>query len=216
MWRRKWQPTPVHFPGKNPRMEEPDRLPRVGHDWATSLYFTLLSHIQHIHQKAKVKNLDVLSRFGCVQLFVTLMGCNPPGSSVRGILQARILEWVAISFSVGPSRPGDWNCISRVSFTAGVFFTTEPCEAAGAGSGTPLQCSCLESPMDGGAWEAAVHVVVKSWTQLSDFTFPFHFHALEKEMATHSSVLAWRIPGMGEPGGLPLWGCTESDTTEAT
>ena len=106
MWRRKWQPTPVHFPGKNPRMEEPDRLPRVGHDWATSLYFTLLSHIQHIHQKAKVKNLDVLSRFGCVQLFVTLMGCNPPGSSVRGILQARILEWVAISFSRGSSDPG--------------------------------------------------------------------------------------------------------------
>ena len=57
--------------------------------------------------------------------------------------------------------------------------------------------------MDGGAWWVAVHGVVKSWTRLSDFTFPFHFHALEKEMATHSSVLAWRIPGMGEPDGLP-------------
>ena len=57
-------------------------------------------------------------------------------------------------------------------------------------------------PMDGGAWWAAVHGVAKSLTQLSDFTFTFHFHALEKEMATHSSVLAWRIPGMGEPGGL--------------
>ena len=72
----------------------------------------------------------------------------------------------------------------------------------GIADGTPLQYSCLENPMDGGAWWAAVHGVVKSWTRLSDFTFTFHFHALEKEMATHSSVLARRIPGMGEPGGL--------------
>ena len=60
--------------------------------------------------------------------------------------------------------------------------------------------------MDGGAWWAAVHGVAKSRTRLSDFSFTFHFHALEKEMATHSSVLAWRIPGMGEPGGLPSMG----------
>ena len=77
---------------------------------------------------------------------------------------------------------------------------------AGEGNGTPLQYSCLENPMDGGAWWAAVHGVAKSWTQLSDFTFTFHFHALEKEMATHSSVLAWRIPGTEEPGGLPSMG----------
>ena len=74
------------------------------------------------------------------------------------------------------------------------------------GNGTPLQYSCLENPMDGGSWWAAVHGVAKSQTRLSDFTFTFHFHALEKEMATHSSVLAWRIPGMGEPGGLPSMG----------
>ena len=74
------------------------------------------------------------------------------------------------------------------------------------GNGTPLQYSCLENPMDGGAWEAAVHGVPKGWTRLSDFTFTFHFHALEKEMATHSSVLTWRIPGMAEPGGLPSMG----------
>ena len=74
------------------------------------------------------------------------------------------------------------------------------------GNGTPLQYSCLESPMDGGAWWAAVHGVTKSQTRLSDFTFTFHFRALEKEMATHSSVLAWRIPGTGEPGGLPSMG----------
>ena len=73
----------------------------------------------------------------------------------------------------------------------------------GDDNGTPLQYSCLENPVDGGAWWAAVHRVEKSWTQLSDFTFTFHFHALEKEVATHSSVLAWRIPGTGEPGGLP-------------
>ena len=70
------------------------------------------------------------------------------------------------------------------------------------GNGTLLQYSCLENPMDGGAWWATVHGVAKSRTQLSDFTFTFRFHAMEKEMATHSSVLAWRIPGMGEPGGL--------------
>ena len=66
--------------------------------------------------------------------------------------------------------------------------------------------SCLENPMDGGAWWAAVHGVAKSRARLSNFTFTFHFHALEKEMATHSSVLAWRIPGTGEPGGLPSMG----------
>ena len=76
----------------------------------------------------------------------------------------------------------------------------------GEGNGTPLQYFCLESPMDGGAWWAEVHGVAKSQTQLSDFTFTSHFHALEKEMATHSSVLAWRIPGMAEPGGLPSMG----------
>ena len=76
----------------------------------------------------------------------------------------------------------------------------------GEGNGTPLQYSCLESPMDGGAWWAAVHGVAMSQARLSDFTFTFHFHALEKEMATHSSVLAWRIPGTEEPGGLPCMG----------
>ena len=79
------------------------------------------------------------------------------------------------------------------------------------GDGTPLQYSCLENPMEGGAWWAAVHGVVKSQTRLSNFTFTFHFHVLEKQMTTHSSVLAWRIPGTGAgerggPGGLPSVG----------
>ena len=82
----------------------------------------------------------------------------------------------------------------------------------GEGNGIPLQYSCLENPMNGGAQWAAIHGVAKSQTQLCDFTFTFHFHALEKEMATHSSALAWRIPGMG----CRLWGRTESDTTEVT
>ena len=72
----------------------------------------------------------------------------------------------------------------------------------GEGNGTPLQYCCPENPIDGGAWWAAVHGVAKTQTRLSDFTFTFHFHALEKEMATHSSVLAWRIPGTEKPGRL--------------
>ena len=76
----------------------------------------------------------------------------------------------------------------------------------GEDNGTPLQYSCLENPMDGGAWCAAVPGVAKSQAWLSNFTFTFHFHALEKEMASHSSVLTWRIPGTGEPGGLPSLG----------
>ena len=101
---------------------------------------------------------------------------------------------------------------------AGRFFTTSATwEAQSLAYGTPLQYSCLENPMDKGAWKAAVHVVTKSWTGLSDFTFTFHFHELEKEMATHSSVLAWRITGgWGSLVGCRLWGRTESDTPEAT
>ena len=78
--------------------------------------------------------------------------------------------------------------------------------SCGEKNGTPLQYSCLENPMNGGARWVTVPGVAKSWTRLRDFTFTFHFHALEKEMATHSSVLAWRIPGMGEPGGLSSMG----------
>ena len=76
----------------------------------------------------------------------------------------------------------------------------------GEGNGTPLQYSCLENPMKEGAWKAVVHGITEGRTRLSDFTFPFHFHALEKEMTTHSNVLAWRIPGTAEPGGLPSMG----------
>ena len=83
-------------------------------------------------------------------------------------------------------------------------------------NGTPLQYSCLENPMDGGAWEAAVHGVAEGRTRLNDFTFTCHFHALEKEMATHSSVLPGESQGWRSLVGCCLWGRTELDTTEAT
>ena len=99
---------------------------------------------------------------------------------------------------------------SRLTLESSLFFFLTPIQLeswrAGEGDGTLLQYSCLENPMDGGAWWATIHGVSKSRTRLTDFTFTFHFHALEKEMATHSNVLAWRIPGTGEPGGLPPMG----------
>ena len=90
--------------------------------------------------------------------------------------------------------------MARPSFYGWVAFH------CGEGSGTPLQCSLLENPTVEGAWWAVVRGVAKSRTRLSNFPFTFHVHALEKEMATHSSALAWRIPGTGEPGGLPSVG----------
>ena len=105
------------------------------------------------------------------------------------------------SFTVQLSHP-----YMTTGKTIALFFNMLSRLVIGEGNGTPLQYSCLENPMDGGAWWAAVHGVTKSRTRLSDFTFNFHFHPLEKEIATHFSVLAWRIPGIGEPGGLPSMG----------
>ena len=195
-----------------------------------------------------------------------LHGLLPSRLLVHGILQARVLEWVAISFSRVSSQPRDQTQVSRISgrrfnlwatsldiwtrttsqitkFSHRLSWSLETslqvasvkptilqgmirgdvsgspvrihyaatisqvlCKSLGEGNGIPLQYSCLENPMDRGPWWAAVHGVSKSRTWLSDFTFTFHFHALEKEMATHSSILAWRIPGTGEPGGLPSIG----------
>ena len=101
-----------------------------------------------------------------------------------------------------------WTCCFQrwILFNFFLLVFALSCFYFGEGNGTPLQYTCLENPMDGGAWWAAVHGVAKSQIRLRDFSFTFHFHALEKEMANHSSVLAWRIPGMGEPGGLPSMG----------
>ena len=102
--------------------------------------------------------------------------------------------------------------------TAGKYAECETGNYAllGEGNGTPLQYSCLENPMDRGAWKAAVHGVAEGQIRLSDFTFTFHFHALEKEMATHSSALAGEYQGQGSLVGRRLWGHTESDMAEAT
>ena len=111
--------------------------------------------------------------------------------------------WSAAIHGVAKSRTrlSDW---TDLNWTISLFLISR--SLFGEGNGTPLQYSCLENPMDGGAWWSPVHGVVKSRAWLSDFTFTFHFHALEKEMATHSSILAWRIPGTEEPSGLPSMG----------
>ena len=112
-------------------------------------------------------------------------------------LSLRFLLPTYLSASPGKPLPLSWLLFHSFG---------SPSTECGEGNGTPLQYPCLENPTDRGAWWAAVHGVAGSWTRLSDFTFTFHFHALEKEMATHSSVLVWRIPGMGEPGGLQSMG----------
>ena len=148
--------------------------------------------------------LDDLPQFGGQTRISCVTGgffsSEPPGKPGSGVSPAQLSQFPIRSFprrhtqqiySTVFALKGNWgNVVSWI----------------GEGSGTPLQCSCLENPMDGGAWWAAVHWVAKSRTRLSDFTFSFHFHALEKEMATHSSVLAWRISGTEEPGGLPSMG----------
>ena len=123
----------------------------------------------------------------------TCSKCKFSGPTHSSILDHRLWEWGLETYILTSS-----SAASDVWASLRLYI--------GEGNGTPLQYSCLENPMDQGAWWAAVHGVAKSWTRLSDFTFTFHFHALEKEMATHSSVLAWRIPGTGEPGGLPSMG----------
>ena len=114
------------------------------------------------------------------------------------------------------SRPPEASrCLTQYLSFSLIFLCLSKAALSEKAMAPPLQYSCLENRMDGGAWWAAVHRVAKSRTRVSDFTFTFRFHALEKEMATHSSVLAWRIPGMGEPVGCHVWCHTESDTTEA-
>ena len=119
------------------------------------------------------------------------MDCSPPGFSIHGVIQA--IEGLLVSI---------WDILNVINH----LFKIKYFYLYGEGNGTPLQYSCLENPMDGEAWWVAVHGVAEGRTRLSDFTFTFYFHALEKEMATHSSILAWRIPGTGQPGGLPSIG----------
>ena len=158
------------------------------------------------------------------QSYLTL--CDP----VHGILQARILEWVAFPFSRGSFQPRDQ---PRSPALQAVSLPAEPQgkpKSTGVGSLSLLQWIFLTQDLNWGllhcqkkqwhptpvllpgkshgrrSWKAAVHGVAEGQTRRSNFTFTFHFHALEKEMATHSSVLPWRIPGAGEPGGLSSMG----------
>ena len=148
-----------------------------------------------------------LSKLCCCSVAQScLTFCKPMDCSMPGFLVLQHLVNLPqthvhlVGDAIQPSRP-----VSSLSLPASNL-SQLPGTFLGEGNGTPLQYSCLENPMDWEAWWAAVHGVTRSQTRLSDFTFTFHFHALEKEMATHSSVLAWRIPGMGEPGGLPSMG----------
>ena len=154
----------------------------------------------------------MLGRFNYVQLFVIqwTVTCQAPLS--MGF--SRQEYWSVLPF---PS-PGDLPYLySTISFFLSMSFkyVSLSYTLTGEGNGTPLQYSCLENPMDGGAWWAAVHGVAKSQARLSDFTLTFHFHALEKEMATHSMFLPGESQGRGSLVGCRLWGSTESDTTEA-
>ena len=117
-----------------------------------------------------------------------------------------IVKWLPKSGELTHASHHKVTWILKISSLGRFQVYNTPVLTIGEGNGTPLQYSCLENPMDRGAWWAAVHGVAEGWTRLSDFTFTFHFPALEKEMATHSSVLAWRILGTGEPGGLPSMG----------
>ena len=152
----------------------------VRNTWPTTEQGIISSWPPHCHTCHKMRRDGVFSRWvgqPTPSNSVSFPGCQTPGPRNQGN---------------APLSP--WKKRHRLG-----FITRE-------GNGTPLQYSCLENPMDGGAWWAVVHGVAKSRTRLSNITFTFPFHALEKEMATNSSVLAWRIPGTGEPGGLPSLG----------
>ena len=127
------------------------------------------------------------------------MECNADRDTVLG--QAiPLASWFQVNRKFFVRQIGCQNLVCILS--SSLYFNMYLGSVVGEGNGTPLRYSCLENPVDGGAWRAAVHGVGEGQTRLSYFTFTFHFHTLEKEMATHSSILALRIPGTGEPGGL--------------
>ena len=210
-WRRNWQPTPVLFPGKSH-----GRRNLVGYspwgseesDMTERLHFHFM--IQQMLEIWSLVPLPFLnpactsgsSRFMyCWSLAWRILSIILLACEMRAIVQ-EFEHSLALSF-FGIGMKAD---LSQSCGQCWIFHMCRHIAEKAYCNGTPLQYSCLENPMDGGAWQAAVHGVVRSQTQLSDFIFTFHFHALEKEMATHSTVLAWRIPGTEEPGGLPSMG----------
>ena len=176
-------------------------------EWDIYLGVGLLGHM--VVLLPVFKGISIPSPIVAVSIYI-------PSNNARAFPFLHTVSSICRLFDDGHS---DWSeAISHCSFDLH-FSNNEQCWTyfhvfvshlyiflGGEGNGNPLQYSCLENPMDIGAWWAAVHGVTQSQTRLSDFTFTLHFHALEKEMATHSSVLAWRIPGTGEPGGLPSMG----------
>ena len=175
------------------------------------LVFPSLSEFSTVYCDPHIKGFGIVNKAE-IDIFLELscffddpvdVGNLISGSSASMTTQSHTLAWkIPCSEEPGRLRPRgheESDAIEQLHFHFSLSHI-------GEGNGNQLQCSCLENPRDGGPWWAAVHGVAKSQTRLSDFTFTFHFHALEKEMATHSSVLAWRIPGTGEPGGLPSMG----------
>ena len=149
------------------------------------------------------------------------MDCSPSGSSVHGIFQARVLEWGAIAFSYVNKRGSQFQAFSSLcyeNFSCSIelvqILFNKPMVPNGEGSGTSLQYSCLENPMGGGAWWAAVYGVAKSQTRLSDFTFTF-MHRRRKWQPT-PVFLPGESQGRGSLVGCRLWGRTELNMTEAT
>ena len=159
--------------------QEPERIRRNWKQWAFTIFWVTLLYRKWERLGWGVSKATMQSR-ELVQMWLLIMESN------------RVLN------TDGKEKERERGRIQKLSLSRQ--------EGIGEGNSSPLQYSCLENPMDGGAWWAAVHGVAQSWTRLSDFTITFHFHALEKEMATHSSVLAWRVPGTGQPGGLPSMG----------
>ena len=131
---------------------------------------------------------------------MALQRCLRPNPRILRIYEVKWQRGIKFAESVKAANQLTWRWEIILDYLG------RPNVIIGEGNGTSLQYSCLENPMDGGAWKAAVHGVAEGRTRLSDLTFTFHFHALEKKMATHSSVLAWRIPGTGAPGGLRSMG----------
>ena len=202
------------FDSVRPHGWQPTRLPSpwdsLGKNTGVGCHFLL--------QCMKVQSESEISQ-SCLTLSDPI-DCSLPGSSVHGIFQARVLEWGVTTYLrllifllavLIPSCDSS-SSVYHMMYSAYKLNKQEP----GNGSSSPLQYSCLKNQMGEGACWATVHGVTKSWTRLSNFTFTFHFHALEKETATHSSVLAWRIPGTGEPGVLPSMGSHRVGTTEVT
>ena len=187
------------------QQEEPLKRPRYWFGSKLSLMYFIYCRLHGWHFLGKQIDFPDLMNFFCLETVRQSNNCNPMVVIKLGCLI------LFLSHEISHQRfclksADEINC--KKPFQRGIT-ETRGCTPVGKRwevNGATLQCSCQENPMDGGAWRATVHGVAMSRTWLCEFTFTFPFHALEKEMATHSSVLAWRIPGTGEPGGRPSMG----------